>query len=29
MILYIGMSSLVRALDSFADHRESVFPCWP
>ena len=29
VILHVGMFSLIRALDSFADHRESVFPCWP
>ena len=26
-ILHVGMFSLIRALDSFADHGESVFPC--
>ena len=28
-ILDVGVLALIRALDSFADHRESVFPCWP
>src|ERR1700686_4146118 len=30
-ILHVGMLPLVRALDSFADHRLSIFPCspWP
>ena len=27
MIVDVGMSPLIRALDSFADH--SVVPCWP
>ena len=27
-ILDVGMLPLIRALDSFADHRSSVFPCW-
>src|SRR3954468_14895488 len=30
-ILDVGMLPLIRALEAFADHRESVFPCmlWP
>src|ERR1700731_393800 len=30
-ILHVRMLSLIRALDSFADHRLSIFPCspWP
>src|SRR5204862_3145255 len=28
-ILYVGMLPLIRALDSFADHRRSTFPCSP
>jgi hypothetical protein len=27
VIVYVGMLALIRALNSFADHRESVFPC--
>jgi hypothetical protein len=27
VIFHVGMFSLIRALNSFADHRESVFPC--
>jgi hypothetical protein len=29
VVLHVRMPPLVRALDSFADHRLSVFPCWP
>jgi len=28
-IVHVGMFPLIGALNSFADHRESVFPCWP
>jgi hypothetical protein len=28
-ILHVRMFSLIRALDSFADHRLSIFPCSP
>jgi hypothetical protein len=27
--VHVGMFPLIGALNSFADHRESVFPCWP